>query len=666
MRKPLIAFAVLLVLLAILITAMPCGIPQSHNFTNVCQGDGSLWAAENRLADSYIYEIRDNTVSRALRCSRIIDGAMAELVSVSFADGAVYAAQVVSESDVWRLLSTDEEGKLAPVATLPYMTGYTLLDFYLEGGMAYLTVLDPEGAVSVLSSINYVSGGWESRLLQNPPAAGSVQSAFFRGDTLYIRYSGSNAVAVTPTGSSAISVSDLPQDPLAEQLHVPLGIRLSCKAPLFAFALCLLLILFIPIAIMTLVAQKASSFALRTPIAVIGMLTIFGFLFCGVVSAEAAMRLSVAVLPELLLRLGIALLVFIIACCVTVTLMLSRSTLPIRELSARMERVADGDYSIKDLPNRKDEIGDMYRALQELCLSLSIRDYEVSSTMRSYHRFVPRGLEELLNRASVMEVCLGDNRAIDGIAGLITVTNRQTVRAVLSDDEYVSFINRSSSLMDSSIRSQNGLPLSSGYSMESNKVYFSGGASCAVKSALDLIGNAGAMPSTRTEPAPKFFVLLHKTVLLYGIAGSEDSMFPYLSSSELEALGVLAEPMREAGVQIVMTDRFMDKLGDGCVTRYIGFVSGGDEDERFKLYELLDPYSDIERNLRISYDSQLQEAINMFYKSDFYLARNIFSSIVRACPSDGIARWYLFACEHFFHRTDDADADFRLFGTKLD
>ena len=666
MRKTLIVLAAVLLASLIIITATPWGMPRGDNLTNICQGDGSTWAAENRAADSCIYEIQDGRVTGLLRRSRIRDGAMAQLVSVSYGNGAIFAAQVIPEAGSWQLLSLNEKGRLEPVAPLPYMADHTLLDFCFEGGMAYLTVMGEDGEVMVLSSIDYTSDDWNTELLRKAPEAGVVEDAFFKGDTLYIIYSGNNAIAVTATGTEAISVSELPRETELDSLGASFGVRLSCKAPLYLFALCLLLCIFLPIIVMTLVAKRASSFALRTPVAVVGMLVIFGLLFCGFVSFEAAARISIAVLPALLLRLGIALAVFIAASCVTITLMLRHSTLPIRELSARMERVADGDYSIKQLPDRKDEIGDMYRALQELCLSLSIRDYEVSSTMRSYHRFVPRGLEELLNRASVMEVCLGDNRAIDGIAGVINVVNRQSVRGVLDDDNYISFINRSSSLMDSSIRSQNGLLLSSGYSMESNKVYFSGGADCAVKSAMDLIGNASAVKSTAAEPAPKFFVLLHKTVLLYGIAGSEDNMFPYLSSSELEALGSLAEPMREAGVQIVMTDKFLEQLGTACVTRYIGFVSGGDEGESFKLFELLDPYSDIERNLRISYDPQLQEAINMFYKSDFYLARNIFSSIVRACPSDGIARWYLFACEHFFHRADDGDTDFRLFGAKLD
>ena len=44
------------------------------------------------------------------------------------------------------------------------------------------------------------------------------------------------------------------------------------------------------------------------------------------------------------------------------------------------------------------------------------------------------------------------------------------------------------------------------------------------------------------------------------------------------------------------------------------------------------------------------------------LARNLFSTLLRVCPEDGIVRWYLFACEHCFNRSGGEAVDYRLFG----
>ena len=64
----------------------------------------------------------------------------------------------------------------------------------------------------------------------------------------------------------------------------------------------------------------------------------------------------------------------------------------------------------------------------------------------------------------------------------------------------------------------------------------------------------------------------------------------------------------------------------------------------------------------MGYDERFQEAVNLFYRNDFFLARNLFSTLLRACPEDGIVRWYLFACEHYFNQEGTDEVDYQLFG----
>ena len=82
----------------------------------------------------------------------------------------------------------------------------------------------------------------------------------------------------------------------------------------------------------------------------------------------------------------------------------------------------------------------------------------------------------------------------------------------------------------------------------------------------------------------------------------------------------------------------------------------------FKLYEILDVFSSAEKALRLSLNEKFQEAVQLFYKNDFYLARNLFSAILKADPEDGIARWYLFASERFFNSGKPEEAVYNLFG----
>ncbi|MEG1972067.1 MAG: hypothetical protein RR315_02835, partial [Oscillospiraceae bacterium] len=134
------------------------------------------------------------------------------------------------------------------------------------------------------------------------------------------------------------------------------------------------------------------------------------------------------------------------------------------------------------------------------------------------------------------------------------------------------------------------------------------------------------------------------------------------SSAELEFLQSYGEQLRQTGIRLALTENLVKSVDAGSQVRYIGFVASDDEQFTFKLYELLSAYPDTQCNLRMRYDNRLQEGIQLFYRNDFYLARNVFSSLLRTAPDDGIVRWYLFACEHYFNCEEQSNIDYRLFG----
>lgn len=292
-------------------------------------------------------------------------------------------------------------------------------------------------------------------------------------------------------------------------------------------------------------------------------------------------------------------------------------------------------------------------------MSLAIRNYEIQCTIQSYSRFVPQKLTELLDRAAVAEVDPGDNRKILGNVGLFSVGNRGEARGALGDADFVSFLSESFGMFYDCVTAKGGCVLSGGLRLESMEALFSGAASDGVFAGLDLLGEAMAAPESGV-PAPCPVLMLHRGNFLYGVSGRDERLFPYISSAELDFLGSLSQQFYQVGVRIVATEEYWKQL-EGFSGRYIGFVSEGERGGAYKLYEILDAYPELERGLRQSYDNRFQEALNLFYHKDFYLARNIFSNLLRVCPEDGVARWYLFACERFFNQEGGAEPDCQLF-----
>ena len=56
-----------------------------------------------------------------------------------------------------------------------------------------------------------------------------------------------------------------------------------------------------------------------------------------------------------------------------------------------------------------------------------------------------------------------------------------------------------------------------------------------------------------------------------------------------------------------------------------------------------------------------EHALELYYSDDLYSARNAFTNIVRECPDDGIAKWYVFACDKRLNKGEDKDSHYELF-----
>lgn len=357
--------------------------------------------------------------------------------------------------------------------------------------------------------------------------------------------------------------------------------------------------------------------------------------------------------------IALTLLLIYFAALIISHLLLRFALRPISQLTRQMRAVSEGDLTANVAVGRNDEFGILHNAMQEMCAELSIRDYEVNSVIRSYRRFIPTHLHHLLDRASVMEVSFGDSNSLTGVVSLYSVNNRDLARSVLSDNEFVNFVSSCFSQIYEQVTAHNGELLSNGFDLDSIPVYYPDKPFDALNAGLGLVGK-----SDNGSMSPNFFRLLHHTTFMYGIAGVEDRVFPFFSSGEMEFLSGYSDKFYSLGVAMVATDAYMN-IAEGMNgrSRYIGFVNSPDGKHSYKLYEILDAYSGSSRTGRVKYDRQFQDAIRLFYHSDFYLARNQFSSLLKLCPNDGIARWYLFACEQAFNSDPDS-IDYQLFGIK--
>ncbi|MDR0433517.1 MAG: hypothetical protein LBH21_00470 [Gracilibacteraceae bacterium] len=339
-----------------------------------------------------------------------------------------------------------------------------------------------------------------------------------------------------------------------------------------------------------------------------------------------------------------------------------RWLLPLRRLPRQMSELAV--RPVWDPASRIafGEVGRVQRSMQELCLSLSIREYEMNAAMNSYRRFMPQDLDRLLHRANLMEIEYGDVAAGEGTVGLVTtMPSGASRRFGESHRRFLEFVFAAFRRIYTAA-SGSAVFLSTWFSLTDFRLLFPAGGMDGVRMGVRLATETAGLPAE--DPRPEFMLVLHRAGYEYGVSGQENRAISFMSSYELGLLAKLSAKLATLGVKLLVTEQCEKTLAGAVSTRYIGYVASSDEQHNVKLYEVLDVYSESEKNLREQYNRKFQQAIRLYYTNDFYLARGLFSEIFKNCPGDGVAKWYIFSCERLFNRTDFSTVNYSLFGTE--
>lgn len=657
MRRTITLTALLLAIMLACVCALPLGIPAGQAEDGPAQrDDGTVLAVENRRLTSRIYTLRDGEIGGLYEEARLRAGQESRIARVAADGDDIFFLRTLDGAE-WELVRLDDGHSKALHRYTPENT-VTVTGLHAEKGTVWITAVGDNQAIFIYRWTE--AEGTALELLLPAWWLWNTVTAEYDGTVVRATTGYGDHCFLTPSGGCTYS-DDAAETPGPELNASGLG-WLLCKRAALVSALAVWLFLTAALLALHRLQLRARRLTTRLTLLTGGALLLALVAAVGLTALAASQDL--ALMWQVTLRSGL-LLVVVWLCVVPLLWLASRQiTVPVAALTAQMDRVADGDTTPREPAEGRDELSEMDRSLQMLCMNLSVMAYESSGTIRSYRRFVPEKMPELLERPVVEEIRLGDSRRMTGNVGIFSIGNRSEARSALSDADFVEFINHSFCVFHDSVEENHGCMVSSGLRLSSMEALFPNSAADGVRAGLDFLGKLRPH-GTNTIPTPRGCLLLHEGSFLYGIAGREERLFPYLSSSELDFLGGFLPEFDQAGVHIVATEAYWNQLeGCGFTGRYIGFVSGDDRQGSYKLYEILDAYPQLERDLRKGYDARFQEALNLFYRNDFYLARNLFSSLLRVCPDDGIVRWYLFACESLFHQEGSAEPDYRLFGLK--
>lgn len=348
--------------------------------------------------------------------------------------------------------------------------------------------------------------------------------------------------------------------------------------------------------------------------------------------------------------------IFWLAGTLALALVISLQGRQLRSLVKTAARVAEGKENWEALQDGKDgfwiesnEIRGLKNSLGQIAADIARINYMKYKVLQGYYRFAPKQIEKILGKNSILEVETDDRVSTTGTLAFVVYPEDGALR----ETEYLKRRNLEYEELSEKREEYGGIWLSANSDLTTMQLLFQEETKRAVHFGIDL---SMCRQDEKKEP---LFVLLHRASFVYGVAGSEEQAFTYVLSKEMKRLEKYAARFRAAGIRMAVTDAVYENIAQETTGRYIGYLE--EENDIFKLYEILDAYPAKERKRRLDTKGKFEKALNLFYQGDYYLGRNLFTEVLKECPEDEVAKGYLFLCEKCLNTDYGKDISCALF-----
>ena len=322
----------------------------------------------------------------------------------------------------------------------------------------------------------------------------------------------------------------------------------------------------------------------------------------------------------------------------------------LKALSDSMIDVSRGSGDVVVIPERKSaELIRHWDALGEIASVFRRMNYDAYQTYEAYFRFAPKKIETFLEKSSIAEVRCGDLAMFSGTEAILTLSGDMMSSVSGIDD-----MNDLIMIMEKHQEKRDGVLISNDMSSGIVKLVFKDEKDI-LSFGIDFWNDAEALwPEGRVGAG----MVLHYGVFRYGVIGTVRQSMVFLDSAESTLIEKYSGWLKNMGLGLIVTDSMIRHEGISEEDkrrglRYIGFVE--EKGVRLDLYEVLDANTASVRSAKKAGLARYNEALEHFKAHDFYIARNVFSEILKDNPEDAIVKWYLFESERYLNQAPRGD-----------
>ncbi|BED92298.1 MAG: HAMP domain-containing protein [Candidatus Improbicoccus pseudotrichonymphae] len=323
---------------------------------------------------------------------------------------------------------------------------------------------------------------------------------------------------------------------------------------------------------------------------------------------------------------------------------------PLEKLREGINYFVKGNRKTKIKINSNDEIQDLSVAFNDMTENIENFTNDLVTVNKQYLRFIPKELLNLLDKESIMEVKLNDNKETYLPFVYITFNidcaefeNSKEMHDILFGIISKLFINLFKIIEDNGGIVQN-------FSGLNATILFSG----ELINALNSVNQISEMKIDRRIKQNIRMILGCGSILL-GVIGSEARCGVSAISDELLRLIEIDAHMQNLGIKNVATESFISKIPEDIKEncRLLGKCTDSKTNRDYNIYELIDSYGFRRKNMFMKTKKVFENAINEYYNKNFKNARKLFSDVIKIDEKDRVSIYYLNKCDIFINNNQN-------------
>ncbi|MBQ2830536.1 MAG: hypothetical protein IJF15_05930, partial [Oscillospiraceae bacterium] len=364
-------FALLALALAAMLTAvsaLPIGLPLKTT-ASAQTADGSILTAENRAAVSRVYTLREGEITDIYEEFRVRAGRESSIAYIAADETDIYFVRFYGDGtqEIARLVG----GAAVPLHSEAMRDDETLADLAARGGIVYLTAMNADGGAVVYTYEEV--GGLQLHASIPEQWLSDVTDVRCDGERILARTKYGDSFYLTFDGQKTYIDADAPEteEIAAESARA----WLLCKRSALGAALAVWAVIALSVSCAALIARRAYRIAAR--LTAVGAEVLFLMLLAGIAAAFWQLLPTVDIYAALATVRTMVLGGAVVWALGTAVLYLAAAhiTRPAAAIAKQMDAVSEGNVSFREVSPGRDELHRMDQALQEMCMSLSIRDY---------------------------------------------------------------------------------------------------------------------------------------------------------------------------------------------------------------------------------------------------------------------------------------------------